>query len=125
MPNVISRHIKPILIVTGLITASLIIAFFAPAIVLGQWFVDAPADAVSLAVTRHWGLLVFCFGALLVWAAYRPEIRKPVLIFTIVEKVALVLGILLLPLPLKSGAYVAAGTDAILSTIYLLYLAGF
>ena len=120
----IERHIKPILVVTGIITASMIAAFFAPAIVLNQLFSEPPSDAVSLAITRHWGLLVFCFGGLLVWAAYRPEIRKPVLVFTIVEKVALVLGILLLPLPLKSGAYVAAGTDATLSIVYLLYLAG-
>jgi len=120
----IERHIKPILVVTGIITASMIVAFFAPAIVLNQLFAEPPSDAVSLAITRHWGLLVFCFGGLLVWSAYRPEIRKPVLVFTIVEKVALVLGILLLPLPLKSGAYVAAGTDATFSIIYLLYLAG-
>jgi len=120
----IERHIKLILLITGIITGSMIAAFFAPAIVLNQLFAEPPSDAVSLAITRHWGLLVFCFGGLLVWSAYRPEIRKPVLVFTIVEKVALVLGILLLPLPLKSGAYVAAGTDATFSIIYLLYLAG-
>ena len=120
----ISRCIKPILIGTGLITAGMIAAFLAPGFVLDQWFVDPPADAVSLAVTRHWGLLVFCFGGLLIWAAYRPELRKPVLIFTIVEKVALVLGILLLPLSLKLGAYVAAATDATCTALYLLYLAG-
>ena len=66
----ISRCIKPILIVTGLITAGIIAAFLAPGFVLDQWFVDPPADAVSLAVTRHWGLLVFCFGELVIWAAY-------------------------------------------------------
>ena len=106
----IERHIKLILLITGIVTGSMIAAFFAPAIVLNQLFAEPPSDAVSLALTRHWGLLVFCFGGLLV--------------FTIVEKVALVLGILLLPLPLKSGAYVAAGTDATFSIIYLLYLAG-
>jgi hypothetical protein len=120
----ISRYIKPILIVTGLITASMTAAVFAPALVLDQLFAEPPSDAVTLAVMRHWGLLVFCFGGLLVWAAYRPDLRKPVLVFTIVEKVALVLGILLLPLALKSGAYVAASTDATLSIVYLLYLAG-
>lgn len=120
----ISRYIKPILVVTGMVTASMIAAFFAPAVVLDHLFVGVPSDAVSLAVTRHWGLLVFCFGALLIWAAYRPELRKPVLILTIVEKVALVLGILLLPLALKLGAYVAAATDATCTALYLLYLAG-
>ena len=34
------------------------------------------------------------------------------------------LGILFLALPLKSGAYVAAATDATCSALYLLYLAG-
>jgi hypothetical protein len=120
----ISRYIKPILIVTGLVTASTIAAFFAPATVLSQLFADPPSDPVSLALMRHWGLLVFCFGGLLLYAAYHPEMRKPVLAFTIVEKVALVLGILLLPLPLRPGAYVAAGSDATFSALYLLYLAG-
>jgi hypothetical protein len=120
----IGRYIKPVLLITGLVTASMIAAFFAPAMVLDQLFTGAPTDAVSIALMRHWGLLVFCFGGLLVYAAYRPEVRKPVLVFTIVEKVALVLGILLLPLPLKSGTYVAAASDATFTALYLLYLAG-
>jgi hypothetical protein len=120
----IGAYIKPILVITGIATASMIAAFFAPALVLDQLFAGAPTDAVSLAVMRHWGLLVFCFGALLIWAAYRRELRKPVLVLTLVEKIALVIGILLLPLPLKSGAYVVAGSDATFSLLYLLYLAG-
>ena len=120
----VGRYIRPILIGTGIVTASMIAAFFAPAVVLDQLFAGPPTDAVSHALMRHWGLLVFCFGALLIWAADRPELRKPVLIFTIVEKVALVLGILLLPLALKLGAYVAAATDATCTALYLLYLAG-
>ncbi len=120
----IGANIKLILLVTGIITASMIAAFFAPATVLNQLFAEPPSDAVSLALMRHWGLLVFCFGGLLIYAAYRPELRKPVLVFTIVEKVALVLGILFLPLALRSGAYVAAASDATFTTLYLLYLAG-
>jgi hypothetical protein len=120
----IGANIKLILLVTGIITASMIAAFFAPAIVLNQLFAEPPSDAVSLALMRHWGLLVFAFGGLLIYAAYRPELRKPVLVFTIVEKVALVLGILFLPLALRSGAYVAAASDATFTTLYLLYLAG-
>jgi hypothetical protein len=82
----ISRYIKPILLVTGIATASMIAAFFAPSMVLGHLFLEPPTDAVSLAVTRHWAVLVFCFGALLVYAAYRREARQPVLIVTIIEK---------------------------------------
>ena len=120
----IGRYIKPILLVTGIATASMIAAFFAPSLVLGQLFVEPPTDAVSLAVTQHWGVLVFCFGALLVYAAYRGEARQPVLIVTIIEKIALVAGLLLLPLQLRSGAYVVAASDATFSLLYILYLVG-
>lgn len=110
--------------ITGIATASVVFAFFAPAALLNQLFAEAPSDAVSLAVTRHWALLVFCIGGLIIYAAYRPEVRKPVLAAAILEKIALVLGILLLPLPLKSGAYGVAASDATFTALYLLYLAG-
>jgi hypothetical protein len=121
---VIGRYMKIILLVTGIATATMIAAFFAPGLVLAQLFVDPPTDAVSLAVTRHWGVLVFCFGVLLIYAAYRRDTRKPVLIVTILEKVVLVAGLLLLPLELHSGAYVVAASDATFSLLYILYLAG-
>ena len=120
----IGRYIKPILLVTGIATASMIAALFAPSMVLGQLVVEPPTDAVSLAVTQHWGVLVFCFGALLVYAAYRREARQPVLIVTIIEKIVLVAGLLFLPLQLRSGAYVVAASDATFSLLYILYLAG-
>ena len=120
----IGAYIKPILLVSGIATASMMAAFLAPALVLGQLFVSPPTDAVSLAVTRHWGVLVFCFGVLLIYAAYRPESRPAVLVVTIVEKLALVAGLLLLPLELHSGAYIVAGSDATFSLLYILYLAG-
>jgi hypothetical protein len=120
----VSVYIKPILVITGIATASMIAAFFAPATVLNQLFQHPPNDAVSFAITQHWALLVFCFGALLIYAAYHPDLRKPVLVFTIIEKIGLVLGLLLLPLPLRPEAYVVAASDATFSTLYLLYLAG-
>lgn len=120
----IGAYIKPILLVSGIATASMIAAFLAPALVLDQLFVAAPKDAVSLAVTRHWGVLVFCFGVLLIYAAFRAQSRQAVLAVTIVEKIALVAGLLLLPLELHSGAYVVAASDATFSLLYILYLAG-
>ena len=119
----IGRYMKIILLVTGIATATMIAAFFAPEFVLGQLFINPPTDPVSLAVTRHWGVLAFCFGVLLIYAAYRRDARKPVLIVIILEKVVLVAGLLLLPLELQSGAYVVAASDATFSLLYILYLA--
>ena len=121
----IAAYIKPILVITGIATASMIAAFFAPALVLDQLFAGAalrrrqPRRHAALGTARillrrapHLGRLpsVSC--------ASRCSSSR------IVEKIALVIGLLLLPLPLKSGAYVVAGSDATFSVLYLLYLAG-
>jgi hypothetical protein len=120
----VGAYIMPILLVSGVITASMIAALLAPSVVLNQLFRNPPSDAVSLTVMRHWGVMVFCFGVLLVYAAYHADIRTPVLVATVIEKVALVAGLLLLPLPLRFGGYVAAASDLAFSALYLLYLAG-
>ena len=120
----INAYIKPILIVSGLVTAAAVAVFFAPATVLAMYFEQVPSDALSLAIARHWGLMVFCIGALIVWAAYRPELRTPVLVLACLEKVALVIGIFALPLQARPKASVVALTDATFTVLYLLYLAG-
>jgi hypothetical protein len=57
-------------------------------------------------------------------AAYHPDLRVPVLLAAIVEEIAFVLGVLLLPLPLGAAAYLAAGFDATSAALYVLHLAG-
>jgi hypothetical protein len=120
----ISAYIKPILIVSGVATAAAIAVFFAPTSVLDMYFDNVPSDALSLAIARHWGLMIFCIGALIVWAAFRPELRTPVLIFACLEKIALVIAVFALPLQAKPQASVVALSDATFTVLYLLYLAG-
>lgn len=59
-------YIQPILIVSGVATAAAIAVFFAPAAVLDMYFEHVPTDPVSLFFFRHWGLMIFCIGALIV-----------------------------------------------------------
>jgi hypothetical protein len=120
----IRAYIKPILIVSGVATAAAIAVFFAPAAVLAMYFEHVPTDPVSLFFFRHWGLMIFCIGALIVWAAFRPELRTPVLIFACLEKIALVIAVFALPLQAKPEASVIALSDATFTVLYLLYLAG-
>jgi len=42
-----------------------------------------------LLLARHWGLLLFLVGALLVYSIFAPAIRVPVMIVAIVEKVVI------------------------------------
>jgi hypothetical protein len=63
-------------------------------------------------------------GVLLIYAAYHAEARVPTLIVAIVEKMALVLGLLISPFRQRPTVLAMALADAGMSVVYLMYLAG-
>jgi hypothetical protein len=121
----IGAHIELILIVTGTLTAFALLQFIAPASVLRMIYSEAPTDEVGLAVARHWGLLTFLVGVLLVYAAFRPSVRVPVMIIAVIEKAALGLGVFGTSLRTHPAAQGIAAIDSLIALIYVLYLAGF
>ena len=121
----IGAHIELILIVTGALTAIPFLQFIAPAEVLRMIFGEAPTDKVSLAVARHWGLLVFLVGALLIYAAFHPSVRAPAMVVAVIEKAALGLGVFGTSLRTHPAAAAIAAGDSLIAFIYVLYLAGF
>jgi len=121
----IAAHIEPILIVTGAVTAIALIQFIAPLQVLGMIFGEAPTDAISLAVARHWGLLIFCVGVLLIYAAFHPSVRDPAMVFAATEKVALGTGVLGTSLHKHAIAVAIAAGDSLIALVFIVYFAGF
>jgi len=121
----IGAHIELILIVTGAITAIALLVSIAPASVLGMIFGEAPTDKVGLAVARHWGLLIFLVGALLVYAAFHPPVRGPAMVVAVIEKAVLGLGVFGTSLRSHPAAAAIAAGDSLIALIYVLYLAGF
>src|SRR5262245_14096415 len=121
----IGAHIELILIVTGALTAIPFLQFIAPAQVLRMIFGETPTDTVSLAVARHWGLLVFLVGALLIYAAFHPSVRAPAMVVAVIEKAALGLGVFGTSLRMHPAAAAIAAGDSLIALIYVLYLAGF
>jgi hypothetical protein len=120
----ITSHIEAILIITGAITATMLVQFFAPLWMVRHTYGEAPSGAVSIALARHWGLLLFCVGALLVYSAFHPELRKPAVVLASLEKagfVACVFGTSLRKHPIAS---IMAAGDAVMTLLYVLYLAG-
>jgi hypothetical protein len=121
----IGAHIELILVITGAITAIGLLQFIAPAPVLRMIYGKAPTDEVGLAVARHWGLLIFLVGALLIYAAFYPPIRDPVMVIAVIEKAALGLGVFGTSLRSHPAAAAVAAGDSLIALIYVLYLAGF
>ena len=120
----IATHIQLILIITGAATALAIGQFIAPSPLLRQIYGHAPDDAMSLMLARHWGLLVGCVGLLLIYAAFHPPVRAPVMIFAVIEKVALGASILGTKLRQQPPAAAIAVGDLLIALIYVAYLVG-
>jgi hypothetical protein len=120
----LAARIELILLITGLATAGALVLVPAPVTMMKLLFGQAPSDALSLAIARHWGLLVGLVGALLIYAAYHAEVRVPTLIVASAEKAVFALGMFLSPFRRRPTVLGMALADAGMAAVYLLYLAG-
>jgi hypothetical protein len=120
----LAAHIEMILLITGLATTAALVVFLAPVPAMKLLFGQVPSDALSLLIVRHWGLVVGLVGALLIYAAYHAEVRVPTLIIAIVEKVALVLGLLMSPVRQRPTVLTMALADTGMAAVYVIYLIG-
>jgi hypothetical protein len=114
-----------ILVTSGVITAGAgLAALFFPYLFLGLGFeVKSPASA-TLFFVRHWGVLIFAVGILIVYSAYAPDVRAPVLAAAAIEKFAIGLLIFFGPMQRTSAMTAIALGDGAFAVLYVAYLAG-
>jgi len=115
-----------ILVTSGVITAGAgLAALVFPHLFLRLGFeVESPASSTMFFV-RHWGVLIFVVGALIVCSAYAPAVRAPVLAAAAFEKFAIGLLIFFGPMKRTSVMTVLAIGDGVFAILYVSYLAGF
>ena len=120
----ITSNIETVLIATGTLTASMLAQFVAPSWVLRHTFGEVPSGAVGITLARHWGLLLFCVGALLVYSAFHPTLREPAVVLASVEKVGFVVLVLGTSLRRRLMSSIMAAGDAVMVFVFALYLLG-
>ncbi|MCU6435488.1 hypothetical protein LPB67_17055 [Undibacterium sp. Jales W-56] len=120
----IARYIKAILMIAGGIMLLVGLQFIAPAQLLHIQNLVV-ADSAGLLFARHWGLLVACLGGLLMYSAFLPALRTPVIIAVTIEKICLV-GVLLGSLndPALKPMLPVIALDGLFVIVFLLYLSG-
>jgi hypothetical protein len=121
----IGVHIDIILIVTSALTAVALLQFIAPVPMLRMIYGDTPTDEISLVLARHWGLLIFLIGALLIYAAFHPAVRTPAILLAAIKMIALGVGVFGTSLRTHPVAAAIAAGDSLIALVYVLYLAGF
>src|SRR5262245_45771311 len=114
----IGTHIEIVLIVTGVLTATALLLFIAPLPTLRVVYGGTPKDLLTVALARHWGLLVFLVGVLLIYAGFHPAVRQPAVLLALIEKIALGVGVLSTPLRSRPVAATIALGDTAIAFVY-------
>src|SRR5262249_9787807 len=114
-----------ILVVSGVITAGAgLAALLFPHLFLRLGFgVESPISSFVFFV-RHWGVLILVVGVLIVYSAYAPTVRAPVLVAAAIEKFAIGLLTFFGPMKPTSAMTAIAIGDGAFAILYVVYLAG-
>ena len=121
----ITSNISTILLFTGLVTMLPLLQFLFPAAFLKLLNKIEIKDEAGLFFARHWGMMAFIVGGLLVYAAGHPEARLPIVCAALIEKAALVALIAInWSKPFGKGFAVTLLFDGACCVIYGVYLAG-
>jgi hypothetical protein len=114
-----------ILVASGVITAAggLTALLFPHRFLRLEFAVESPASSIVFFV-RHWGVLIFVIGALIVYSSYAPIFRIPVLTAAAVEKIAIGILIFFGSMRRTTSMTAMAIVDGVFAILYLAYLAG-
>ena len=122
--RMLASSIGWILVGSGVVTAAAgLAALLFPQLFLRLGFgVENPLRTLTFFV-QHWGVLIFVVGALIVYSAYAPTVRAPVLAAAAIEKFAIGLLTFFGPLKRTPALTAVAVGDAVFAILYVAYLA--
>lgn len=96
----------------------------APRAVSRRMFGEDIATAPGVLVARSWGTIISLSGLMLIYAAWHPEARLPVMLFSILGKLSFVLQVFADAKSRRAPAAFAAAGDLIIIALFGWYLAG-
>ncbi|MES2038209.1 MAG: hypothetical protein V4495_10245 [Pseudomonadota bacterium] len=118
------KIIRKILYISGTVTMLAGLQFIAPTLFLQASGMQV-GDVTGLFFARHWGLMAFVVGALIIYSVKQAQARKAILLAAAVEKLGLVVMLAInWTEPALQGLYIAAMFDGACVVLYLIYLLG-
>lgn len=117
-------HIDLVLVISGIMTCSMIIAITSPRFIVNYMFNDVIPNEAAQLLVRSWGTMVVGNGLLLIYAAYDKAAIFPILVFVGATKLAFA-GLVFLKgkTYLHHPAAQTAVIDTIMAVLFFTYLA--
>jgi len=118
----IAANIGWVLVVSGLLTCSMVAMALAPQFAMRATFGESAQGPVANLIARSWGAMIFASGLMLVYAAYHPDVRLPILLYSIAGKLGFIALVMAEPRFRRTNAVVAAGGDFVIVALLTWYL---
>jgi hypothetical protein len=121
----IDHNIGWVLEISGLLTCSMLLYALAPRMVHEFVFGVDVTDNTAILALRSWGIMIFGAGALLVYAAYHPDFRDAIMLYSIAGKSSFILPVLFdSGKLLRKPAFAMALADVVMVALFAWYLVG-
>jgi hypothetical protein len=118
----ISKSIKWIMLVSGLLTCTMIYAVISPEASVASTFGESLSGDLANTIVRSWGALITLIGVMLIYGAFNPSNRKFAAAIAGVSKLIYVALLINLGDPYLSKAAVIVGFDSIVAVVLLAYV---
>ena len=120
--DLLVRKIKWVMILSGLLTLTMVQAAIAPKAALLSTFGDSLQGPVAEIVVRNWGALIALIGAMLIYGAFRPHVRKLVLSVAALSKITFIALIVVYGRQYLSRVGIAVAFDSAMVILFIAYL---
>ena len=122
--KLIAKNIKWIMLVSGVLTSTLLLAAIAPDSALRMIFGETLEGPLSDIIVRNWGVLVGLVGMLLIYGAFNEHVRKLILVLALTSKVTFVGLILAFGSSYLSKVWTSIAIDTLFIVLFVVYLLG-
>jgi len=118
----LSRSIKWVMLLSGILTCTMFYAAIAPQAALQQTFGDSISGPLAEIVVRNWGALITLVGGMLVYGAFQPVHRALILTVAAISKVVFIGLVLGLGSQYLGKAGLAVAFDSVVVVLFVLHL---
>ena len=121
--SIIVKHIKWIMLITGVLTCTMFYAVLAPEAALLSTFGESINGTLADVVVRSWGVLITLIGIMLIYGAYQPVHRSFIIVIATISKVTFVGFVVTIGNQYLNKAGVTIAFDFAVSMLFIVYLA--